>query len=246
MAAMSTKTVPLAPRATAPLTRKILRDDVHDALLEMLMTQQLAPGQSLSIDSLARELGVSQTPVREALVQLEHTGLVTRAALKGYTVTAPLTAAQMAELVDAREVLELAAVERAVGAEGLVERLEAAHAEHQAVIERYGLDRAEPAREITQRHLLEYFRADWAFHEAIIRGCGNRFIGQMASILGANVHRMRQTMDVGLTDSTDALREHAAILAAFQVGNRAAAVGAMARHLHGVSQRAQAEAPAGG
>ena len=231
---------------TAPLTRKILRDDVHDALLEMLMTQQLAPGQSLSIDSLARELGVSPTPVREALVELEHTGLVVRAALRGYTVTAPLTAAQMAELVDAREVIELAAVERAVGADGLIERLEAAHAEHRAVIERYGLDRGAPTGEMTQQHILEYFRADWAFHEAIIRRCGNRFIEQMASILGVNVHRMRQSMDVGLTDSADALREHALVLAAFRADDRAGAVAAMARHLEGVSRRAQAEAPGAG
>ncbi|MCK9792816.1 GntR family transcriptional regulator [Isoptericola sp. 4D.3] len=245
MAAMSTRTASLPSGGTAPtLARKILRDDVYDALLEMLMTQRLAPGQSLSIDGLARELGVSQTPIREALVQLEHTGLVIRAALKGYTVTAPLTAAQMAELIDAREVIELAAVERAVGRSGLSERLESAHAEHQAVIARYGLDR-QPSADAVQGQLLEYFRADWAFHETIIRGCGNRFIDQMASILGANVHRMRQSMDRGLTDSADALREHAEILAAFQVGNRARAVGAMARHLQGVSQRAQAEAPPG-
>jgi DNA-binding GntR family transcriptional regulator len=238
MAAMSTRTVRLA--------RKVLRDDVHDALLEMLMTQQLVPWQSLSIDSLARDLGVSPTPVREALVELEHTGLVVRAALKGYTVTAPLTAAQMAELLDAREVIERAAVERAVGAEGLVERLEEAHAEHRAVIERYGLDRGAPTDGMTQQHILEYFRADWAFHDAILRRCGNRFIEQMASLLGVNVHRMRQSMDVGLTDSGDALREHAEILAAFRAGDRAEAVAAMMRHLEGVSRRAQAEAPAKG
>ncbi|WP_043499732.1 GntR family transcriptional regulator [Georgenia sp. SUBG003] len=229
---------------TAHLTRKVLRDDVHDALLEMLMTQQLAPGQSLSIDSLARELGVSPTPVREALVQLEHTGLVTRAALKGYTVTSPLSARQMAELVDARKVIELAAVERAVAAEGIVETLRSVHAAHEAVTRRYGLDGPAGVQDATQEQILEYFRADWAFHEAIIRSCGNRFIQQMASILGANVHRMRQTMDVGLTDAMDALHEHAGILAAFESGDAAVAVDAMREHLERVSGRAQAEAAA--
>lgn len=227
---------------TTHLTRKVLRDDVHDALLEMLMTQQLAPGQSLSIDSLARQLGVSPTPVREALVELEHTGLVTRAALKGYTVTSPLSARQMAELIDARQVIELAAVERAVRAAGIVETLKDVHADHEAVIRRYGLDGPAGVREASQDQILEYFRADWAFHEAIIRSCGNRFIQQMASILGANVHRMRQTMDVGLTDAMDALHEHAEIVAAFESGDPATAVDAMRNHLDLVSGRAQAEA----
>lgn len=230
----------MSPR-TVQLARKVLRDDVYEALLVMLMTERLAPGQSLSIDSLARDLGVSPTPVREALVQLEHTGLVTRAALKGYTVTAPLTASQMAELMDAREVVELAAVERAVGADGIVERLEAAHAEHQAVIEQYGL--TDRSREVTREQVLEYFRADWAFHEELIRGSGNRFLVQMASILGANVHRMRQTLDWGITDSADAVKEHAEVLAAVRAGDAAGAVTAMRRHLALVSRRAQAEAP---
>ena len=66
------------------LTRKVLRDDVHDALLQMLLRGRFAPGESLSIDHVARQLGVSPTPVREALVELEHTGLVTRAALRGF------------------------------------------------------------------------------------------------------------------------------------------------------------------
>jgi DNA-binding GntR family transcriptional regulator len=229
---------------TPQLARKVLRDDVHDALLEMLMTQQLAPGQSLSIDSLARELGVSPTPVREALVELEHTGLVTRAALKGYTVTAPLSARQMGELIDARQVIELAAVQRAVGAEGIVGTLKTVHAAHEAVIRRHGLDGATGPRAVSQEQILEYFRADWAFHEAIIRACGNRFIQQMASILGANVHRMRQTMDVGLTDAMDALHEHGDIVAAFESGDPVRAVAAMQQHLDSVSGRARAEAPA--
>lgn len=224
------------------LTRKVLRDDVHDALLEMLMTQQLAPGQSLSIDSLARQLGVSPTPVREALVELEHTGLVTRAALKGYTVTSPLSARQMAELVDARQVIEIAAMERATKDPELASLLGEVHAEHGAVIHRYGLDRAKGPREATQEQILEYFRADWAFHEAIIGSCDNRFIQQMAAILGANVHRMRQTMEIGLTDAMDALQEHAEILAAVESGDATRAVEAMREHLDHVSRRAQAEA----
>ena len=67
------------PRIT--VERRALRDGVYDVLLELLLANGVAPGASLSIEGLARDLGVSPTPVREALGQLEHTGLVTRAPL---------------------------------------------------------------------------------------------------------------------------------------------------------------------
>src|SRR5690242_17434650 len=98
----------------AVVQRRALRDGVYDAVLEMLLAGQVSPGESLSIEGLARDVGVSPTPVREALGQLEHTGLVTRAALKGYRVAAPLTPERTGELIDARAVVEVAAIRRAV------------------------------------------------------------------------------------------------------------------------------------
>ena len=82
------------------VARRALRDGVYDAILELLLDGSVAPGASIGIDALARQLGVSPTPVREAMVQLEHTGLVTRAALKGYRAAPPLSAGAMSELVD--------------------------------------------------------------------------------------------------------------------------------------------------
>ena len=225
------------------LTRKVLRDDVHDALLQMLLRGRFAPGESLSIDSVARQLGVSPTPVREALVELEHTGLVTRAALRGYTVAQPLSQEQMAQLMDARVVIELAAIERAMARpDDLLPELKKAHRAHARAVEDYGLDTPAGARDVTEEQVLEYFRVDWAFHQAIIRGSRNPFLEQMSSTLGANVHRMRQSMGHGLTDAEDALAEHGEILAAVEAGDRKAAVAAMRRHLTKVSDRAAADA----
>ena len=68
------------PNPTPMLRRRVLRDDVHEILLDRLLSGVYQDGQTLAIDSLARELGVSPTPVREALAWMEHTGLVTRAA----------------------------------------------------------------------------------------------------------------------------------------------------------------------
>jgi len=88
---MSDSAPPWRPQVRVQVDRKVLRDGVFNQLVEMLLGDRLTPGAGLNIDGLARELGVSPTPVREALVQLEHTGLVSRVALRGYRVSAPLT-----------------------------------------------------------------------------------------------------------------------------------------------------------
>ena len=68
------------------MERRGLRDAVYDRILDQLLRGETEAGGRLSIETLARELSVSATPVREALVQLERTGLVTREALRGYRV----------------------------------------------------------------------------------------------------------------------------------------------------------------
>lgn len=227
--------IPVPP----PLHRKVLRDDVHDALLQMLMTERFPPGASLSIDSLARALGVSPTPVREALVELEHTGLVERKALKGYKVAPPLSPEAMGELMDARMLLEVAVVEAAAArAPGITADLRAAHQAHLDIVKDYRLDAVGAAPSNSQ--VLDYFHADWQFHQILIHSCGNRFLQAMAAGLGANVHRMRQS-GKGPNDAAAAIAEHAKVLDAFEAGDVAAAVSAMRAHLAGVRERAVAD-----
>jgi DNA-binding GntR family transcriptional regulator len=230
--------------ATSPVVpRRALRDGVHDAILEKLLDGSTPPGSSLGIDSLARELGVSPTPVREALVQLEHTGLVTRVALKGYRVAPPLSPRQMAELIDTRTVLEVAAVERAAAHAGdLVPELRAAHAQHVLCGHRIRKLRGAGEDLTGLADLREYFAADWDFHLTIIRAADNRFLLQLAESLGAHVHRLRQSVDHGLMDVDQALDEHGEILAAFESGDPQRAVEAMRSHLRALAHRSTADA----
>lgn len=234
----------MSPKSThtkeSPLVaRRALRDGVYDAILEKLLDGSTPPGASLGIDSLARELGVSPTPVREALVQMEHTGLVSRVALKGYRVAPPLTPSQITELFDARTMLELAAVERATRrAADLVPELQAAHARHVLAAHRVRKLRGGPDAPTTDySDLREYFAADWEFHLAIIQATDNRFMVQMAESLSAHVHRMRQTVDHGTFDIDQAIAEHTAILAAFESGDPEAPARAMRAHLESVTRR---------
>ena len=80
---------PTGPSRLPP--RQVLADDVYEAVKALVMDHVIAPGARVSIDGLARELGVSQTPIREALARLESDGLVTKAPLRGYSATPLLT-----------------------------------------------------------------------------------------------------------------------------------------------------------
>lgn len=226
-------------RPAPVVERRALRDGVYEAVLELLLDNRFAPGDSLSIDGLARELGVSPTPVREALALMENTGLVSRAALKGYRVAPPLEPQRMRELLEARTVLEEAAVRRAVPvSDDLLERLEAAHARHGAAAERVTAMRREDPEALEWDTLRAYYSADWDFHVLLLLASGNQYLLQLAQSLYPVAHRLRQSVQQGRMDVEDAHVEHGAVLEAVRSGDSEAAAAAMAAHLSGVAARA--------
>ncbi len=219
-----------------PIERRGLRDHVYDRILRLVLSDEIEPGERLGIDTLARRLHVSPTPVREALVQLERTGLVTREALKGYRVAPPLGPDQLAELFDARIMLEATATRLATPAAArLLADLATAQVEHRTagdrVIAAIGAGRND--LDLTT----EYFAADAEFHRVIFDHCGNRYVTEMSDALGAQLHRMRQLALHGITDVREAITEHQAILEAFQGSDRDAPEAAMRRHIQNVRNR---------
>lgn len=230
---------------TIPRLRRAMRDDVRDALLAMLMDGRLAAGTSVSIDQLARDLGVSPTPVREALVEIEATGLVQRGAHRGYQVAPPMSAQQAAELADARLVAETTAAQWAARLQepDLLPELRAAHRAHeQAAWAVREWDGVTMDRNGLPPTLMPYFDADWAFHQRILDHCGNRFLRRMVSGLGSSVQRMRQNVHRGPVDTELAVAEHGRVLAAIETGDPHAAADAMRAHLEAVRERSIADA----
>lgn len=231
-------------RPSPSISRRALRDGVYDALLEKILDGSAPAGSSLTIDALARELAVSPTPVREALVQMEHTGLVTREALKGYRVAPPMSREQLEQLFDMRLILEPAAAERAMARiDELLPQLRAAHARHEAAAEqvRRRLAEGRPAAGEGFAELREYFTADWSFHLAIVRASGNLFLETSLDSLQTHIQRMRQTADHGRLDMEDAVAEHAAVLAAFETRDPATVDDALRRHLRAVAARVSSD-----
>lgn len=218
------------------VARRGLRDQVSDAILDLIVHGGVAAGERLRIDGLAAELRVSQTPVREALAHLERTGLVTREGFKGYRVAEPLTPEQGAQLMDVREMIELQATRWF--AEQLphrVDDLRSAHARHQQRAAELA-DRLR-ADTVDMPAFREYFEADAAFHRVIYAGARNAFLEQLAADLGGHLHRLRETVLHHTYDMGPAVTEHAGILAAAEAGDPDLVVAAMRRHMDGVRSR---------
>lgn len=241
------------PIPRADIERRGLRDLVYEHILEILLTGEISPGERVSIDGLARQLNVSPTPVREALVDLERTGLVVREALRGYRVSPPLERGQLQELFIAQETVETAATRLATPADDeLLRALAAAHSEHEKAGDRVretteqsnkATDSPEEARRIQVSAAQEYFARDRDFHDSILEHCGNRYLVKMSQDLGAQVHRLRQALPHGITDVDEALAEHHAIIEAFASPDPTAPEAAMRHHIRMVAHRALVEDP---
>lgn len=132
---------------------------VLDALKHAILTGRLPPGQPLIENDLAAQLGVSKTPVREALKTLAGAGLVTMSPYKGAMVRA-VDDALAHSVYDIRLLLEPEAVRRAVAGAAK----SAAHWKAAAD----ALDRADACTDRADRSL-----ANREFHRALYLGCGN-------------------------------------------------------------------------
>src|SRR5690625_5350754 len=102
---------------TAEAPRRRASEGVYDRLRELVLENRLPPDERISIDAVARELGVSQTPVREAIRQLEGDRLVVRVPGKGYQTTPLLDRNGLRDLFEFRLLVERSE-ERRVGKGG--------------------------------------------------------------------------------------------------------------------------------
>lgn len=139
-----------------PVGRENLTGRVYGELRMALLEGRMQPGQRLKIRDLAQALGVSETPVREAVMQLVRERALRMEQAKAITV-AGLTLAQYLELREVRAALEGLAAEQAAQriSDAEIRALERAHAE---------LVRAEEAGEAAPA-----IRANWRFHHGLYR-----------------------------------------------------------------------------
>lgn len=217
-------------QASGGVSRQVLADHVYEALLVALMDGRLEAGTPVSIDGMARELDVSPTPVREALARLEATGMVRRAALRGYRVAPLFSPEELADLMDARLVIEPANAFMACK-----------HADAQLTgqLEQAIEDLKAAPRGPSFAEFRAYWEADERFHRLIAESADNQFLLSAYNALGGQVQRFRFFGGLGVTDADYAISEHTEILKAFVAGNAELARQKMIDHIEGVKQRSQ-------
>ncbi len=145
-------------------------DQIADLLRGMIISGDLKPGERIVESRLARQLGVGQPTVREALVKLEHQGLVVRRANQSCTVTA-LSTSEISQILPIRRDLETLAVELAV--------VNASDADVHKLIALTGLMKSAALAQ----DVAEFFAHDLHFHETLWQLSGNAFLPRLLSQL---------------------------------------------------------------
>jgi DNA-binding GntR family transcriptional regulator len=223
-----------APRdapARPSLTRTTLTEQTYEVLKERILDQDLAPGARLNIDALARDLGVSSSPLREALARLEAERLVVSALYSGYTVAPEPTSAYLLDLIDFRIMLE--------GRSALVgapRKDPGILAEMRAMVRQMDGTRRLGTR---YKQYRRFVAADIRFHQAIVRSGGNAVITQAYLGMNAILHQARLYLhrSSGEERAAEVRQEHARILQAFEKGDGEAANTALSHHLAGGKRR---------
>ena len=198
--------------------RVSLREQVAAALRTALISGQLQPGVTYSIPTLAEQLGVSATPVREAMLDLVQQGILAAVPNKGFRVV-ELTDADLDALTEVRRMLEVPAVERASGA------LRDESIAHLRAV-------AEQVREAAaQGDLVGYLEGDREFHLALLAGAGNPRLVDIVDSLRtqSRLYALRDlAADGTLVTSAE---EHLALLDAVARGDAGSAADLMGHHL---------------
>ena len=205
-------------------SRQPLVDDVHDVLVDMLMNHTLPPGGRLNIDALARTLGVSPTPVREALARAEAAGLVVKERNRGYAVSPLIGLDELHALMDFRLLVEPYAAARAA------ERVDDGQAQQLLDHARSG---GSGADDPTANRLDMLY--DARFHDMIATLSGNPWLRESLSRLQSHLHMYRLYHHAAQAAATKP--EHVTIAEAIAARDPEAARAAMTQHLRTAMDR---------
>lgn len=198
------------PKSLTELAKDAIRARIVDGVLKL--------GETISENALAQELGISKTPVRDAMQQLRSEGLVEILPSRG-TVVFSISAEEVRQLSRYRDVLETAALRLCIDREP--ERL----ADTLAVL----IDEMAAARE--RDDLPAYRRLDATFHQTIFDAAGNSYLQGAYEKVANRIQALRTRMLIDPQHIEDSHREHIEMVALLRARRLDDLVDAMARHV---------------
>lgn len=195
-----------------------LRDVVFNTLREAILRGDLVPGERLLEVKLAKRLGVSRTPIREAIRKLELEGLVNMIPRKGAEV-ARISEKSLKDVLEVRRALEELAVEMACNRiePEKIDELEIAHRQFKEALE---------SNDVT--HIAE---RDVKFHEIIYEATDNQKLVQMINNLREYMYRYRVEYIKDKEKRIILIEEHKDILEALRTHDIKRAKLAMRKHI---------------
>ena len=196
-----------------------LRDVVFNTLRKAILKGELKPGERLMEIALAERLGVSRTPVREAMRKLELEGLVVMIPRRGAQV-ANITEKDLNDVLEVRIALENLSIENACMrmTEEQLEELWNAAKNFEATM--------------AEGNLVKLAEADVAFHEVIYKSSDNRRLNQVLNNLREQIYRYRveYLKDDGIYPRL--IEEHQKMYDALKAKDQELAVSYVEKHLH--------------
>jgi len=206
----------IAPPASSggvpPADGNGLVEQAYQALRRQILDNHWPPGYQALEQEVAQQLGMSRTPVHEALVRLQNEGLVRVIPRRGMQVLA-VSAADMREIYQILTALEGMAVELLAQRKpdpGTLEPLTRATQAMAAALERDDLD--------------AWAQADERFHDTLVQLAGNQLLAQAVQHYHDRIHRARMFSLRLRPKPTSSTREHTALVDRILEGDAAGAV----------------------
>ena len=202
-----------------PIERpRSITGEVAGRLRQAIISGDLALGEDLSERQLAEKLGVSKTPVREALAQLRLEGLVRASPPRGVTVFT-LSAEEIREMCELRQALEVAAMRLAMerNPKSLVAALEEVLKQMTAALARGDLK--------------AYLAADTLFHLRFLENCGNRHLLETYRMHIGKIAALRTHLAQKPQHTSMSFQEHKQMVEKLSAGDVAGSLAVLDRHI---------------
>ena len=199
-------------------------DVAYHAVRRAILLGQLKPGDGLLEQKIAEDFGVSQGTVREALMRLEHDGLVTRRGYRGTLVSEP-SVAEAAEMARIRIRIECLGIRQSAGSisKKVIEEL---------------MDVTEQMDEAVARN--DYYRGselDREFHMTVFRQANFPGLEPILNRCALHVHRFTYKDAEDVVPDSQFGEDHRALVSVFTRGDADSAESALRKHIEGVLDR---------
>jgi DNA-binding GntR family transcriptional regulator len=196
------------------------KETAYKYLYDMIISYRIPPGDAIVEQDISDTLGISRTPVREALKMLEAEGLVRHIPLRG-TIVTEISTQDVEEIFNLRETLEVLALQVAIH-----EITDAELAEVEMALNSLSSDSAPE----------DFYESDRKLHDVIVRNGRNRRLMHFLNTINSQIERLRQISAQRPKRLENSMQEHLDLLAALKERDLKRTELLLRRHINNVKE----------